>query len=107
MDFVVKQINYCFPYCWYFQKTTFGVKNCEKNCDSLLIFEFYVNIYAWIRLEKFIAEIPWFILMVSESQKDLFLKFHWPKNEQNIRQNSALESTKWLIKKIKTLYYVE
>ena len=45
--------------------------------------------------------------MVSESQKDLFLKFHCPKNEQDIRQNSALESTKWLIKKIKTLYYVE
>ena len=45
--------------------------------------------------------------MVSESQKDLFLKFHCPKTEQNIRQNSALESTKWLIKKIKTLYYVE
>ena len=29
-------------------------------------------------------------LKVSKSQKQFFLKFHCPKNEGNIRQNSAL-----------------
>ena len=38
---------------------------------------------------------------VSKSQKHFFLKFHCPKNEQNIRQNSALESKKWSIQKDK------
>ena len=31
-------------------------------------------------------------LKVSKSQKHFFLKLHCPKKEQNIRQNSALES---------------
>ena len=33
-------------------------------------------------------------LKVSKSQNIFFLKLHCPKNEQNIRQNSALESEK-------------
>ena len=32
------------------------------------------------------------ILKVSKSQKKFFLKPHCPKNERNIRQNSALSS---------------
>jgi hypothetical protein len=35
-------------------------------------------------------------LKVSKSQKHFFLKLHCPKNERNIRQNSALESRDWL-----------
>ena len=35
-------------------------------------------------------------LKVSKSQKHFFLKLHCPKNERNIRQNSAQESKKWL-----------
>ena len=42
-------------------------------------------------------------LKVSKSQK-IFFKFHCPKNKQNIRPNSALESKKWFIKKIKAHY---
>ena len=39
---------------------------------------------------------PIFLLLkVNKSQKDFLLKFHCPKNERNIRQNSALESKKW------------
>ena len=34
-------------------------------------------------------------IKVSKSQKQFFLKLHCPKNEQNIRQNSALELKKW------------
>ena len=37
----------------------------------------------------------WNILKVSKSQKQFFLKLLFPKNERNIRQNSALESKKW------------
>ena len=46
----------------------------------------------------FVSEIKHFLciiymvelLKVSKSQKQFFLKLHCPKNEQNIRQNSAL-----------------
>ena len=34
-------------------------------------------------------------LKVNKSQKQFLLKLHCPKNERNIRQNSALESKKW------------
>ena len=33
--------------------------------------------------------MKWALLKVSKSQKQLFLKFHCPKNERNIRQNSV------------------
>ncbi len=47
------------------------------------------------------------LLKVSISQKHFFLKFHRPKNERNIRQNSALESKSGSMKKIKAHYYVK
>ena len=45
--------------------------------------------------------------MVRESQKDHFLKFHCPKTEQNIRQNSALESKEWSNQKDNGSFYVK
>ena len=40
------------------------------------------------------------LLKASKSQKHFFLKLGCPKNERNIRQNSALEFKKWLNKTI-------
>ena len=48
------------------------------------------------------------LLKVNKSQKTLFLTLHCPKNELNIRQNSALESKNTnIIKNIKAIYYVK
>ena len=44
------------------------------------------------------------VIKVSKSQKHIFLKLHCPKNEQNIRQNSAQEFKKWLNKASKGLF---
>ena len=41
------------------------------------------------------------MLKVIKSKKQFFLEAPFPKNEQNIRQNSALESKSGPIKKIK------
>ena len=65
MDFGVKQINYCFPLLLFFSKNYFWHQKSSNNCDILLIFEFYVNIFG-----KFIAGIPWFILKITKLTVD-------------------------------------
>ena len=64
--------------------------------DSFAITHMYVNnnfpIINTYTLENVSDHIFKFSLVFdfSKSQKKFFLKFHCPKNEQNIRQNSAL-----------------
>jgi hypothetical protein len=42
------------------------------------------------KLEKIKHYSEAYLLKVSKSQRQFFLKLHCPKNERNIRQNSAL-----------------
>ena len=53
MDFGVKNQLFFPPIADFFKKLPFGIKNHQKYRDILLIFEFYVNIFA-----KYIAGIP-------------------------------------------------
>ena len=57
----------------------------------------YYKKYAYALAHE-MSIVP-FGLKVSKSQKQLLLKIHCPKNERNIRQNSALEFKKWLNQK--------
>ena len=58
-------------------KTTFGIKNCQKNQVVLLIFQL---LYSQIR------PFPTSQLQdISKSHKHFFLKLHCPKNEQNTK----------------------
>ena len=49
----------------------------------------------------------WLSLKVNKFQKHFFLKFHYPKNERNIRENSALESKEWSNQKDNGSFYVK
>ena len=80
-------------------QTTFMVPIfCKANCRKCSKFSLLwpISTYFFLSGGKYLAEVN---VKVSKSQKQFFLKLHFPKKERNIRQNSALQSKKLLNQK--------
>ena len=77
-----------------------GWKTFHACLKNFILFTLFTAVSDFQQLktmcwQSFIKNICFYfqhVLKVSKSQKHFFLKLHCPKNERNIRQNSALES---------------
>ena len=74
------------------------IKLVLQNLACTIILRHYIIDSLYTHTQKEI------LLKVNKSQNIFFLKVHWPNNEWNIRQNSALEFKKWLNQAIKGLF---